>query len=604
MSNRNKVLISLFILCTIVFVLGIHGGHEYYFRDFCVHKTLNMFYNSGSPEFFKKPSFVSDIQAIAYWIFYLILKATHIVNNFDDFSKLFIQNMIETPLGKISFMMPALIINNIFAAIGVCFTFLTTYILTNKKIFPSFIAGFILATSYIWMNLSHHLAVDIPLASLCVMTIFFTLYFIQNKNEYTKMNIIVLGLLSGLCASTKYNGAIIILIPAFILFLTRKSKKDFIFNSLLLSLSAAFSFFITNPFILINFPHFWQDFSQEYNHAFKLGHLSADDATPFNFHIFHSIPNAIGTVQFIGAVLGAMFFVKDKQIRKEEKFAFLLFPIVFYAFMSLSMLVFLRYMLPFIPFIAICFGLLINYCKQYKPYKILYTGGLTVLSLILISHCINAVHFYKIVGQNDTRVKVKNVFKTLNIPQNTNIFFSDIFSNPYYEEDFTNQYAYLTKDMKAFFDTASNNSIYVVPSRTMFLFGNYDIIFMDSDTFDRTMQTKKYKFFENIDNQYFMYHPYRTNKNQYFAIEEPMYIIQVNPYKIAKTKVPFNILRSDFKYRKARGPFIEIYFKDIKLRDNFLQNCAAYNLDCTALYKDESYFYNNLTFAPYQFNRN
>ena len=36
------------------------------------------------------------------------------------------------------------------------------------------------------------------------------------------------------------------------------------------------------------------------------------------------------------------------------------------------------------------------------------------------------------------------------------------------------------------------------------------------------------------------------------------YVVQVNPYKVDKEEVPFNTLRSDFKYRINQGPFIEI----------------------------------------------
>lgn len=596
MSNNKKIIICLVILCIIVFTLGIHGGTEYYFRDFCVHKTLNMFYNNGSPVFFKKPSFVSDMQALPYWIFYLILKHMHVVYNFDNFVRLFTTNYISTPVGNISFMLPGLIVNNIFAAIGVCFTFLTTYILTNKKLLPAIIAGFLLATADLWMSLSHHLAVDIPLSALSVTTMFFSIYFIQNKESYSLKNIIILGVLSGLCAATKYNGALIIIAPIVALFITKKSVKDFIKNIVILFFFAGTTFLITNPHILIHLKHFLSDFGNEYKHAFYYGHRSADDKNPFSFHIFHSIPNAIGTLQFIAALIGMLMFCKDKHTPDKIKYVFFAFPVIFYVVMGISKLVFLRYILPLIPVLTICFGLFVHYARNLKPHKILYSATFVIISCILIQNSVNAIQFYKIMNYEDTRRLVKDNFKELNIdiPKNK-IFYSDIFSNPYYEEDFINAFPGLKSDIKKFLDSACNSSIYIVPRRHKWIFDEYDILFFDAGTYDRPMLTQKNYMYSDIDNQYFMYYPRSIDNFKVFRTNRPLYVAQINPFNIDKTKIPFDLLRNNFKYRKARGPFVEVYFSDKQLRDRFVQNCKKHSLECESLELYESYYYNNLT---------
>ncbi len=601
--SNQKIFISLYILCLIIFILGLHGGSEYYFRDFCVHKTLNMFYSNGSPEFFKKPSFVSDIQAIAYGIYYLFLKKLSVINNFNEFTRLFTTNTIYTDFGEYKFMFPALLINNIFAGIGVCFTFLTTYILiypkegnekADKKIIPAFISGFILATSYLWMQLSHHLAVDIPLAALCIVTVYFALYFIRKNSIYTIKNIIVLGILSGLCAATKYNGAIILIVPLIVLLSTQKPIKKCILDIFILFTSALATFLITNPFILLNFNHFFNDFLYEYNHAFTAGHTSADACNSLLFHVYHSFPNAFGYFAYICSVIGLFLFLKNKDIPKEYKFILLSFPVSFVLLMSLSKLIFLRYILPLLPFMAIFIGILADYYFRIKKQKILCGLILLVIASLIVINSMNAIHFFKIMSHEDTRVSIKHILKEIKISPEEIISYSDIFSNPYYEEDVTGKYDNVKDNVKQFLENACNNSIDIIPQRDKKIIFNNNIIIFDSPTHDRPFYTQEFVQFENLENQYLFYDPYSIDYFSFYKTNRPLYIVQINPYKTDKSNVPFDILRSDFKYRNGRGPFVEIYFKSRKYHHEFLKKCYFYQLNCKSVNKEDSYYYKNL----------
>lgn len=592
-KNNKKVIICLCILSILVFVLGMHGGSAYYFRDFCLHKTLNMFYNSGSPEFFKKPNLISDIQFVVYGLYYFILKQLHIVNHFSEFVNCFSQNYIPTANGKLFYMTPALVINNIFAAVCVCYTFLITYLVTNKKIFPSFVSAFVLATSFIWMNFSHHLTVDIPLASLCVVTVFYTIYFINDKDKYTYKDIFILGLLAGLCASAKYNGIVVIIAPIAVLMLTEKNKKDFIYKILNLFSSATYIFILTNPFILIKFSHFWFDLTYEYDHAFTFGHNASDDCNPLRFHLFHSIFNAMGILPIIISFIGGIIFCKDSSVPKKIKYALLYFPVIFYLSMSFSLLVFLRYILPIIPFFAILIGIFINYVME-KDNKLIKGFMGSVVLIMLVQNSCSAVHFYKIMSYEDTRVLVKQAFKDLKLVENNEILYSDVFSNPYYEEDFVNKNGYIKNDIKEYLFKANNKSIEITPLRDEFLYSNYQILIFDSYTFDKSIQVRKDEKYKDLDWQYLLYQPYRRGKFYVEGIDEKFYVVQVNPYKFEKSKVPFDILRSDFKYREKQGPFVEIYFKDKNLRDKFAKNCPKYMMKCAIMDKDQGYYYTNL----------
>ena len=356
------------------------------------------------------------------------------------------------------------------------------------------------------------------------------------------------------------------------------------------------AFFITNIHILIKFQQFFSDFSFEYKHAFIRGHQSADDSNPFLYHLFHSIPNLIGITTFVVSVIGCGFFVFAKNIPVKIKCALITFPISFYIIMSFSKLVFLRYMLPVIPYLVIFVGFLIDCILKFNKSKIFSSVCIVLIAVSLCFNGVNALHFYKIMSFKDSRVEIKNVFKTLNYGDPHLIFYSDIFSNPYYEEDFLNQFPSLKEDVKKFLYYANNYSIEIVPKRNKYILKEYDVIFFDGNTFDRSMQVRKDLRYEHLENQYFMYKPFSYINFMVDGAGVQLYVAQINPYSIDKNKVPFDFLRSDFKYRKFRGPFVEIYFKDEKLRDDFVKKCNESAVECKSLNMEDGYYYNNIVY--------
>lgn len=598
---NKKVTISLLILSIIVLILGLHGGSEYYFRDFCLHKTLNMFYNFGNPEFFKKPALVCDCEAIGYAIYYFVLKQLNVVSSFSNFVQYFPKNYFVINGHQLSFMLPALIINNMFAILGVIFTFLTSFILCKKNILVAFTSGFLLATSYVWMEVSHYLIVDIPLASLCITTIFFTVYFIQKKDYYTTKELVIIGALSGLTASAKYNGAVILIAPFLTMVFAKNDLKTIIKNLFILLASSLFTFLITNPYIILDFRHFWSDLTYEYDHASIYGHKSTDDDMALYFHFFHSFPNAFGTIPCLLALIGFFLFTFSKDFSKKIKYAFLGFPVFFYIAMSFSILVFIRYILPLVPVFAILAGFALYYAiSNFKNKKLFSLAIIIMMSWSLIQNVYYAIHFYNIVGMEDTRVTTKKILKEMHL--NTKpyeIFYTDIFSNSYYEDDFLNEFPYLTNDIKSFLYKANNNSIEITPalwlrpSTNNSLFHKYKIAILDNGAFDGYIQIKKSPKYKDLEYQYFMYNPH-TKKTLFLPpYEGEMFVVQINIYNRDKSQVPFYKLRADLKYKKRRGSFLELYFHNKSWAEIFYKKCLNRNLDCKLLTKEKAYYYNN-----------
>ena len=600
MTQNKKVILCLIFLSAIVFVLGIHGGSEYYFHDFCVHKALNMFYNNGSPEFFRKPNFVPDLYAIGYSIYYFILHQFNLVSNFDEFVRYLNSTAIPTPIGNLSFILPALIINNLFAVIGVCFTFLTTYILTDKKILPSFIGGLTLAGAYSWMNFSHHLSVDIPLTSLCITAIFYTIYFIKNKNTYSTKDIIVLGILCGLCTSAKYNGAVIILAPLYVLYITEQSKRTLFFKILLFLQFSLFAFFITNPYIFINFGNFYTDFMAEYNQAFINGYAGFESKYSCLFHLFHSFPNAIGVIPYLCAIAGLILFCLKFKQHNKIKYPLILFSLAFFILMSRSDLVFFRYILPLVPVLAVFAGIFSDYLLQNIKYKKLIYF---LFVLYIFMNFNNIYHFYQMTKYEDIRTGTKKVFQELKLNKNSRIFYNYDFNEPDFHPDFLNQFPNLQYNIQTYLYSASNLAGRLLGKRDNDPFSTYSIIIFDSYAKDLNIYIRKEPEFAHIKNQYFMYFPkHLLFKGFLPPPEKTFYVVQISPYKTDKSNIPFDLLRTDWMYRTRRGPFIEIYFENEKLRDKFSDTCSLYSIKCTKLNLKDGYYYNQLIFKNSEYN--
>jgi len=598
---NRKIVLYLIVISSIVLVLGLFGGTEYYFRDFVVHKSLNILVNNGDPEFFKKPSFVCYIDAFFYYIFAIVLKCFHVVSSMDNFVEQFPKGYFIINGFRISYMLPALLLNNIFAVLGAVFTFFTSYIIL-KKTFPAFLAGIFLATSYMWMCFSHHLTVDIPLAALSIMTVYFAIYFLEKKDFYNPKELIILGVLIGLTASAKYNGALVAVpIIAAVVYTNKQNYEKLFKDILIIVLYAIIAFLVTNPFILVDWGHFVGDFLFELNHA-STGHKGSDDKYPFLFNLAHNLPSGFGLIPLVLALLGLYVFVKDENIAKKVKIIFLSFPVAFYLYMSTcSKLVFLRYMLPMIPFLSV----LVSFSFSYAWEKIKTNKSfLSILILILVGlglcqNIYNSILFLRVMANQDTRYGIKNIFNSLGInAKNQKIYHSEIFSNYYYQDDFLNEQPGLTKVIRKYLYEANNTSmsaaipIYESNQTAKSIFQTFDIVILDDKTFDKYVYIRKKANFANLENQYFLYKPYRRRSIKFDQYDGNLYVVQVSPFSKDKADVPFESLRSDLKYRTSHGPFVEIYFKNKSLAERFIDKCLISNLKCSGLIpKEQGYYY-------------
>ncbi|MDD3237168.1 MAG: glycosyltransferase family 39 protein [Candidatus Gastranaerophilales bacterium] len=591
----------LIILICLTLILSLVGGTEYYFRDFVVHKALTILAFDGNPEFFKKPSLIPYLNSIVYGFLYVILHGFHIISNFHEYVLDFQKGFINIHGFLINFNLPSLIINAIFAAIGVVYTYLTSVLLMKKEKY-ALLAAFFLMTSFFWMEYSHHLTVDIPLASMCIVTVFYSIKILVYKLSLNLKNILILSSLTALTAACKYNGGIILLAPVCVCIFQNINDKNWgrLFKqNFYLIFFALIIFILINPFIIIDFKHFISDFLYEFLHA-SGGHFGEDDKNVLIFNLFRNLPNGFGILPTVIGISGLFLLAKTSFLSKKIKIAFLIFPITFFLLMGCSKLIFVRYMVPMAPFLAIgvaffAFELfrLLNQ-QNTKCAKAVKTMFIVVFFGLFLINLSRAIHFINIFMKPDTIFSSKEILKELNVyPDNKKIYFTELFSNYFYEEDFLHQMPLPIKnDTKKYLYSACNDSKKVVPiakknnKKELILFDAFDIVILDARIYDRFIYLTKYIPF---------YSPYQKVSKRIAPSQKKYSIVAVTPFKYNKEEVPFDELSNTLRYRISKGFYVELYFKDKKLAHKFYKKCNKYKLKC--IYSDDmndGFYYQNL----------
>jgi 4-amino-4-deoxy-L-arabinose transferase-like glycosyltransferase len=156
---------------------------------------------------------------------------------------------------------------------------------------PALLAGVIFAASTLARRSAVYVTVDMPLTFFVTLSIWFLLRALENPGSRPGIKVFVLAAISGsLAGSTKYNGALILLLLPVVLLARRgvglRSLRDLV---LLGALSVAI-FVITTPFSLLDSKIFWDrelGLTSVFLH-YGSGHLGAD--------VGPSGPKALGTI--------------------------------------------------------------------------------------------------------------------------------------------------------------------------------------------------------------------------------------------------------------------------------------------------------------------
>lgn len=224
---------------------------------------------------------------------------------------------------------------------------------------------------------SSFIGVDVPLMFFCCVTTALALLVDINFNSKW---LAILGFISGLAVSCKYNGAPIALLPMALVLLSRdrRTLKNFLFAAV----TPVLGFLAGSPYILVSLPLFYQQLSYEAWHYAVAGH-EGHMAEPGIAQVIHYgrwlASDGIGLGAALLSVVGTVLLFARKP---RQAVIFGLFPALFFALMCAQRANFVRNMIPIIPYFAVLASyfaatLLEKYLD--RAVLFLFYGALTVL---------------------------------------------------------------------------------------------------------------------------------------------------------------------------------------------------------------------------------
>jgi len=179
------------------------------------------------------------------------------------------------------------------------------------------------------------------------------------------------ALVAGLTASTKYNGASVLVAPALVVFFffldeIRSKTKDggwiaslfrLIWRGLAMTLVFLAGFIIGTPYSVLDFDTFWGAVVWDYSH-YAGGHAGAMGSGNFWFYLSYLAHDGMGYGLFALGILGVVLMILS---RRRKDLLYLVFTLVYFIEISVFTVRFNRNLCPIVPLLALYAAVAIDY---------------------------------------------------------------------------------------------------------------------------------------------------------------------------------------------------------------------------------------------------
>ena len=209
-------------------------------------------------------------------------------------------------------------------------------------------AAALLGLAFLHVRDSHFGVTDVPMAFMVLIAF---LYVVRLSESGARSDLWIAGLTAGLATSTKYNAALVSLPALFVIFGclpgTKSPKARFADGATFVALMVA-AFVCTSPYSLLDFQQFIADVKSDAQH------LSDGHGTVLGrgwvYHATTTLRYGVGA-PILGAGVAGMLLLIFRHPRRGLMVA--LFPVSYYALMGSGYTVFVRHMVPVVPFLCL-----------------------------------------------------------------------------------------------------------------------------------------------------------------------------------------------------------------------------------------------------------
>lgn len=414
-KNRYNLILVLIIFAGLFLrVWGIDFGLPHVFHQdeaMAINKAVS--YGSGdfNPHNFQLPPLTSYILFIFYGLFYIIGLGFRFFTDTDSFLKLFIQEP------TIFYIIARVLLGVLPGVFSVACVYKIARIIANKR--AALLSAFFLSVAFIHVRNSHYAYHDIPLA-LCLILAFIYLFTYLDTGKIK--DLFAAGVIAGIAAGFKYNGALII-IPVLILPWPCRKKpgmdKGLIIRYSLYFLSGFFIFcFLTNPYAVFDYKSFIQSLLFE---------RQAHGFTGWFYHISYSCFEGIGVLMTLLSAFGLLLFLFSGDKRKQAIGLFVLLSYISIVFFGQKHE---RYILPMVPFLLVMAAFCVDKLLaglMHKQQRVMAAAFLIVL--LTAATTAKSVYSDILFTRPDTRAMAAEWIKQ-NIPEGEGIALDHSFFSP------------------------------------------------------------------------------------------------------------------------------------------------------------------------------
>ena len=268
-------------------------------------------------------------------------------------------------------------------------------------------AALFLAVSPLHARDSHFATTDVTLALFLSLAIWALL---AAYEEGRVRDYALAGLFAGLAASTKYvgfimPGALVVAhlmryapqIPGQGLLVTARKALNTPGPWVFLGAGVG-AFVLTSPYVLLD----WGLFTSHFR--FQLAHLSGGQGLDLGigavYHLRNTLPKGLGWPVFLAASGGALLAFRKVPHRTVVLLAF---PVLFYASTATSRTLFLRYMIPLLPFVCVLSGYAVHEMRT-----MLFADRARVTALLAVALAVlpsgRSVQMDRVFARTDSRI--------------------------------------------------------------------------------------------------------------------------------------------------------------------------------------------------------
>ena len=217
------------------------------------------------------------------------------------------------------------------------------------------VAATIFAAMPLHVRESHYVLTDVPMTLFVSLTLLCTL---RARERPGIAAFALAGAVTGLAAAIKYNGLLAILMPLDACLLSPAMRGVKMKGAAAIAAACGAAFLIAAPYTLLDLPTFLNDFGRLAN----MYRLNPTGTEPVPVTYLKHVRIALGWTGSL-IVLGGLVLAAWRMVKGPDRAGWtivLLFPVAYFLFVSLQQIVYARYLLPMLPFLALLAGAAID----------------------------------------------------------------------------------------------------------------------------------------------------------------------------------------------------------------------------------------------------